>query len=342
MNRQGNSFENKKSKWLRVIPGISMLTKTLDALQSEIVSQRHRIKLANDRINNQETLIAALVSGEILRETATISDSRGVMFSDMPRVVVSLTSYPKRIGRASVAVFSLLQQTHKPDAVVLWLAEEQFPGREADLPKEISALKERGLTIAWCRDIKSYKKLIPALEKYGDALIVTADDDLFYPSDWLEKLVSAYRSCPNVIHAHRCHRVMVDKNGALSEYANWHNRESSEPSNASLNFPTTGAGVIYFPGCFHPDILNETLFSKLSPTSDDIWFWTMAVLQATPIHEIQNGCRELISTDTSETFLKTSLYDTNFRMNDVYLKRIVDHYPVLQQILTPENNNATC
>ena len=57
---------------------------------------------------------------------------------------------------------TLLKQTVKPDKVVLWLAEEQFPQKENELPSELLELQNFGLTIKWCTDIRSYKKLIPA------------------------------------------------------------------------------------------------------------------------------------------------------------------------------------
>lgn len=41
-------------------------------------------------------------------------------------------------------------------------------------------LRDKELTIDWYHDIKSYKKLIPTLQKYPDSIIVTADDDIIY------------------------------------------------------------------------------------------------------------------------------------------------------------------
>ena len=53
----------------------------------------------------------------------------------------------------------LLQQTLKPDEVILWLSEEQFPNKQ--LPENLTRLQEFGLSIKWCKDdIKSFKKLI--------------------------------------------------------------------------------------------------------------------------------------------------------------------------------------
>lgn len=81
------------------------------------------------------------------------------------KLIVSFTSYPARIYYLPYVVYSLLIQSVKPDKLILWLAKEQFPNLENDLPQSLLKLKNNGLTIKWCRDIKSYKKLIPAVTR---------------------------------------------------------------------------------------------------------------------------------------------------------------------------------
>ena len=94
----------------------------------------------------------------------------------------------------------------------MWLAQSEFPGKEADLPSELLALKRDGLEIDWCENLGSYKKLIPALKKYSDVLICTADDDIAYPTDWLRQLLSSYVQHPNELNALRCHKITFDHN----------------------------------------------------------------------------------------------------------------------------------
>ena len=96
------------------------------------------------------------------------------------RVIASLTTFPERITSVKETIKALLLQTCKPDELVLWLANEQFPEGEQSLPQDLLALKEFGLTIKWCKDIRSYKKLIPALKEYPNDIIITFDDDYYY------------------------------------------------------------------------------------------------------------------------------------------------------------------
>ena len=72
------------------------------------------------------------------------------------RVIVSLTSFPTRIHIVVYTIETLLSQTFKPDLVVLWLAKEQFPRREDNLPRRLLNLRKYGLIIRWYHDIRSF------------------------------------------------------------------------------------------------------------------------------------------------------------------------------------------
>ena len=118
-------------------------------------------------------------------------------------LIISLTSWPGRIKTVHITIESLFEQSLKADKVILWLASEQFPNKEKDLHDELQDLKNNCLEIEWYKDIRSYKKLIPTLKMYPEAIIVTADDDNIYPVMWLEKLVHSYLKYPKDIHCHR-------------------------------------------------------------------------------------------------------------------------------------------
>ena len=95
-------------------------------------------------------------------------------------IIVSLTSFPGRIHLVHKTIQTILLQSVKPDLVELWLAKEQFPNYEKDLPNELTNLIQYGLKICWCSDYRSFKKLVPSLQEHPDAIIVTADDDVYY------------------------------------------------------------------------------------------------------------------------------------------------------------------
>ena len=55
------------------------------------------------------------------------------------KIIATLTTYPARINCVHLAIKSIMLQTYKPDRIILWLADSQFPNRV--LPKELTDLE---------------------------------------------------------------------------------------------------------------------------------------------------------------------------------------------------------
>jgi hypothetical protein len=192
-------------------------------------------------------------------------------------LIVTLTSYPPRFPTLGKTLRSILDQTVRPDRTILWLTANDL----ASLPEEIHALQVHGLEIRTCSDLRSYKKLIPALAAFPDAWFVTADDDVYYPPDWLEGLVGQAER--RTVVAARAHLAQLDASGRLLPYSSWvmntgHLRTASSDTRL---FPTGVGGVLYPPNAFAKEVLDEEAFMRLCPHGDDIWFFWMARLAGT-------------------------------------------------------------
>lgn len=235
------------------------------------------------------------------------------------RLIVSITSYPPRFKSLHLSVICLLRQTTKPDAIILWIAENDID----KLPYNVRKLKKYGLKIKKCEDYKSFKKIIPALKEYPDAFIVTADDDLYYWSTWLEELVLSYISKPTDVICHRAHRILLDDQGTLLPYSDWSKEISFEEESINL-FPTSGAGVLYSPAIFYDDAIRNDIFMRLAPTSDDVWLYWMHSLTGSSIRTL--GAKKLTTWLSSQV---VSLYSTNCGdelMNDFAIKNMCNKY----------------
>lgn len=248
-------------------------------------------------------------------------------------IIISLTSYPARIGTIHIVIESLLNQSLKADKVILWLAPEQFPNKEVDLPQSLLDLREKGLTIGWYKDIRSYKKLIPTLRLYPDDIIVTADDDNVYQKDWLKKLYNNYKKYPTDIQAHRVTKFYYTKDrfytaaGGNSYYigANY------------LNKLVGLGGVLYPPHCFYKDILNEDLIKQLAPTNDDQWFWLQAAMNGVKVRVVDNP---IIEAHYVEGTQETGLTNINDHGENLFWKdfnRMIEYYPKVKDILKREH-----
>lgn len=232
-------------------------------------------------------------------------------------------------------LYSLLNQTLKPDKIILWLTSSQFPNKEDDLTDDILNFKKNGLSIKWCdEEIKSYTKLIPSLKEYSNDIIITADDDIFYREDWLELLYKSYIENPEFIHCHRAHQVAIEKQGTENiintNYKKWKKKiKIAEPS--LLNFITGVGGVLYPLHSLYKDVSNIDLFKKLSPYADDIWFWTMAILNNTKINIVKNNQIKLIYTNperetkNNDDFTLSKINNAE-RKNEEQLENVLSYY----------------
>ena len=247
-------------------------------------------------------------------------------------LIVSLTSYPARIPYIKYTLYTLLMQSCKPNQILLWLSKEEFPNKEKDLPQELLEFVKKGLEIKWCdQNLYSYKKLIPSLKEFSNSIIVTADNDILYPKDWLEKLYRAYKKDPNFIHCHRAHRITFDKQNHVKPYMEWeHLIENKSTVPSFLNFQTGAGGVLYPKNCFFEDILRVDKFMQLSPRADDIWFWAMALLKGTKINVVENNVNKIQSSfiDFDEV---GHLFSENEKNNDLQLNAVFESYPELKE-----------
>lgn len=221
-----------------------------------------------------------------IKPEETVITSYGLNQEDRKvKIVASLTTFPDRINIVHKTIRTLLNQTVKPDTLVLWLAESQFPKGEEELPKELLELKEFGLTIKWCEDVRSYKKIIPALKEFPEDVIITFDDDIYYDDNVIENLYNSYLRYPECISANRSVRLYTDKNTIKVlplAYSYW--IKFQEPS--FLNSIIGCGGVLYPPHSLSDEVLNQERFMKIIPTQDDMWLWGMAVLNGIKIRVV--------------------------------------------------------
>ena len=203
-----------------------------------------------------------------------------------PRIIVSLTTFPARINTVYKTVTTLLQQTVKPDILVLWLAEEQFPNKQ--LPENLVNLEKYGLTIKWCKDIRSFKKLIPSLKEYPNDIIITADDDIFYPNNFVESLYNQYLKYPKFISANRAFLVKKKKENFYIMKSRSYIYDDTYLPHFTNEF-MTGYGTLFPPNSLDKDVFRDDIFMKIIPTNDDVWFWAMALKKGTKVSVNPNG-----------------------------------------------------
>ena len=209
-----------------------------------------------------------------------VSKKSGVHTGQGETVIVSLTSFTARIHSVSTTIKSLMRQSVKPDRIILWLAESQFPS-EASLPSELLALKKRGLEIRFCEDLKPHKKYLYTMKENPDAIVITCDDDLIYPENTIERLLAKHRKYPDCVCCNRGHEILFDESGVLP-YMKWRHQAVDFTEPTHLLCATGCGGVLYPPHCLDEEVFDIDAIRELALCADDLWLKVM---------EVKNGTR---------------------------------------------------
>lgn len=113
----------------------------------------------------------------------------------MPRVVASLTTMPHNYDKLYKTILSLTQQTHKLDAIYLGLprVSHRLKVPYPKLPGRIRAI----CTPVRCKDYGPITKLAALFrEQDPDTIILTFDDDMYYPPTIVEALLAKHHLYP--------------------------------------------------------------------------------------------------------------------------------------------------
>ena len=253
-----------------------------------------------------------------IRETAYEAFANG--FGQ--KVTVSVTSYPARMKVLAESLKTVFDQTRKPDAVTVWLAEASFPGKEADLPEEISRwAEERKITVRWCEDLKPHKKYYWMLQENREHVTVTVDDDLRYAPDMLEMLLLSFIRHPKAVSAMRVHLMAVAEGRKVLPYRNWVMETDAEPDRPGMDlFATTGAGTLYPPGLISGRFFDRQAILDTCLMADDLWMKANELMEGIPVVlACRNRGLHFVPGSQDDT-----LWQTNREQNDEQWKKIRD------------------
>ena len=201
-------------------------------------------------------------------------------------LIVSLTSFPKRLDMISKTLETLFAQTVRCDRIVLWLAEEEFEDKEKQIPSQLKEyVREGKLSIEWSDiNLRPHNKYYHSMHKYPDSIIVTVDDDLYYPDDLVEQLYLSYLEYPEYVSASRVHLMLFDKKEKLIPYVRWIKEVDYCIHKPAMQLFATGTGgVLYPPHVFDEKLIDYHVFHDFCPTADDYWLKVMELLCDVPV-----------------------------------------------------------
>lgn len=202
-------------------------------------------------------------------------------------VIVSFTSFPARIQEVWQVVECMLRQSYCPKKVILWLSKEQFPQVD-DIPVSLRKREGECFNIRLVEeDIRSHKKYYYVSREYPDSLVLLIDDDIYYPTDMIERLIKMYNIHQNAVICQYGYILKYDSQKSLLPYNEW-KKVYSENEDPNFFFGS-GGGTLFKPSSLYEDLINKDLFLQLTPTADDIWLNAMVRLVGLKCVMIKSG-----------------------------------------------------
>ena len=236
---------------------------------------------------------------------------------------VSLTSFPARIDYVHITVETLLRQSFKPDRIILWLAESQFPDRK--LPEKLTALQDKGLTIRFCDDLRSHKKYVYTFLEYPADQVILSDDDAFYSRDMVATLVRLHKKYPKDIIGSTAQIIGPD---VYSMPSVWPVPEVRKRYISMWQVqPFSGQGTLY-PAKWYPrELFNKEKALALAGTADDLWLQAMGLVAGvkTTLVYPQRGFPVEIEIENNLTLFQQNKA-TGENRNDLTWKALVEEY----------------
>lgn len=245
--------------------------------------------------------------------------------------VVSLTTYGERIKSVYMTIESIGAGTVRPRRIILWLDEE------VQIGPQLQRLVERGLEIKKCENFGPHKKYYPYVESETQFVfpLVTADDDVLYPPDWLERLSQAHKSEKNVVQCYRARNILLTDDG-LAPYIEW---PLCTDTQASFSKMATGVSGVLYPASLQ-QVLKERgrVFLSQCPRADDLWLHVTALRHNFPVRQLDAIAADYdISPGTQEISL--SITNQFGGENDRQIRQTYTHQDFLALRVAVESMN---
>ncbi|MBO4231376.1 MAG: hypothetical protein J5886_06835 [Bacteroidales bacterium] len=260
------------------------------------------------------------------------------------KIIISMTSYPKRINNLYYSIRLLLEkQSLKPDVLFLWLSEEEFPNKENDLPSNLNTLiRENGtIDLRWVKENTYVHKRHEVFRYIDDAYVFFMDDDVEYDPKLIETVVDISNCYPDTIiqynryspHIYDGIRIKYKKKGSCLLGGPYINK-----------FRWCGQSMI--PTSIYPKVILSDRYQRIrketSPISDECWFQPWVVYYDIPLYSCDFGWGKDIFVETGK---RTGLVswshkkDKNgYERRDIWLNKVLLSFPELYQKYEREFN----
>ena len=332
-----SSVTNRKDK-ASVTKHANLVDTLLDSYRNAASKINQHDVCIDEFVNIERSKLFKYARAQYSHDTELYLHALKKFYRNETQIIISLTTYSKRIETVDKVISSLLEQSIAVDKIILWLDEEEITFEE--LPEQLKALVSERFEVKFCPNYKSYKKLIPTLKEYPNATLITFDDDISYPKDQVENLLLAHYENPNEVITNVARNILI-KDGQLQPYTTWlHAFEEQVNKPLASLLPIGVGGVLYPKGSLNNEVSNIEAFMKHAPHGDDLWFKCMTIWNNRKV--IATGAGFTLGKHQLDGTAEIGLWqsvnegsDSNFEQ----LTSIANSYPEVKQALFTDSFN---
>lgn len=240
-------------------------------------------------------------------------------------LIVSLTSFPKRINLVHRTIKSILMQSVLPEKIILWLTYEEF-GKNPKLPTKLDKLKKHGLEIRLVeKNYRPHNKYFHATQYNVNYCIITFDDDVLYPKRTISRLIQAHHSTKDekVIVCSQSRTIIFNEKGEPSPYINWLHTDA--PSISKSNLQLGVYGVLYPPMSLIFDENEKLLFTEIVLNADDLWLKFLTLKKGYKVYNLAIKPNAFFTTSNSQSIALSSDNVTGGK-NDYYFQSLCKYF----------------
>lgn len=239
------------------------------------------------------------------------------------KIIVSMATMPCRKERLLENLPSIYNQTYKFDILVLNV-NNNVTDDDIKWYHDLSNTYNN-IIVNRCDDKwKSCNKLLPTLTMYPEDIIITIDDDIYYPKNCIKELITQYEKTPDCIIAHEINPLKI-QDGKIS-YINGFDIKLKQKEWGK-----------YLSGCtlYPPHVFDNTdlydydkMMYCTNGNNDELWFCinsTLNNVQCVGLNYVKTFVLDMKS-PWKENEYKLSDINSQQNIMDNYMKNVNDLY----------------
>jgi hypothetical protein len=241
---------------------------------------------------------------------------RSLLLRNKEEYIVSMTTIPSRMGTLKENIKSILEQSFHFDRFVINI-DDNLKNSDYDFYFSLKDMDDRIEVYKCDSKWRSCNKLLPTIKMYPESVVITVDDDLYYPKDSLKMVVDEYANNKSCIITLASNPVLFE-NGVYQGYALYDDLPLKQKGYSK-----------YLSNCclFPPHIFDNTdvfnyddMIECTNGTHDELWFWIHSTIKGVKVITVANYLKYI-----EEYFLEDA-YSDGYKLCDINKGDMLDYY----------------